>query len=1120
MTQSMPTRQIGQTGVHLSVVGMGTSQLQMLPQRQAVNTLVRAFEGGVNWVHTAPDYGGVEPWIKQAIRASGRQVMVATGSPPRSADLPAFFENTCHVFETPRLALYGIAGIEDIEWFGENVWGAGGMVDYLQRKKAEGRLGALYCTTHGNADYVERLIHSGVFDAIMLAWNPLGFHQQSHAWARHKIGRHHEDLIEFKDRIFPLAQARGVSLLVMRPLAGGMLIKSRAFEPHDWQSAPGEEQVSAPDVLRQILDMPGVCSVLPGMASVEEAAENISAAEPAVAKPAETQAHIDALVAQRRSNTCNRCGDCETTCSQQLAIPAMFRDAALWTLRSELNQADRAENYFDLHPDPTLACVSCSNRSCECSHGIDIPQALGIAHAQMQKLRQSRQHPGPTAALADHTFDGPYKVLVLTRDVPTSLAAGAMGTVHLLLRNEGTQQWLATQHNPDPTVAMGVAVLVNGQVASIVPLLNTINPDEHFLPVVFEFAAPTAPGNYALQLGLRTLAATGAAAVPMTIFYTGALVAEATAPATRPSKTSMTPATPETSTASAPSTPYQRIKQWLTPAPAPQPSAPYAAQLLEHTFPAQANNGVTHGVLLRLQNTGTLPWQAHAAGSQGVHVHVLVDNVLLAPLGLADAEVPPGAETAIHFPFRAPDQAGPHTIRLELHREDGAALPGHRPIAWTHSLQVNAAPWTRTVELFELERNHNPWHYNPFQGITHTRDGKPLPLFIERAQGSRVWDVEGNEFIDYTMGWGSTILGHADPRIQAAIRDTLDCGAVTPFPHPLEMEVSRMLVEDFAPHEMVAFGKNGSDVCTIAARLARVTTGKRVILSCGYHGWQDFGLEYFAFQDCGIPYPEERSLHKFRFNDTAGFLALYARHKHELAAVMIEPACPLIDDVAGLGGEPDLDFLHVVADATRRAKALLVFDEIVTGFRYRNGSVQKDTGIVPDLTCLGKALASGMPLSALLGSQKLFLPSFHKTHFHPTFRGEVYSLAAAKAAIQIYRTEPVAQHIWQHGEALRQGIHGVCAELGVAGVCTGTPFRLSFIFTEPDLQRRRLKRTLLMQELVKQRVLTVAGTLLTTTAHDAETLAITVNAFRTALTVVAHADKTDTLHSHLDMVVN
>ena len=1090
----MRTREIGRTGVHVSLVGVGTSQLQMLPQRQAVSTLVRAFEGGVNWVHTAPDYGGIDPWIKQAIRESNRDVMVASGSPPRNADLEAFFENTCNVYETPRLALYGIAGIEDIEWFGENVWGPGGMVSFLRRKKEQGRLGALYCTTHGSADYVERLIQCGVFDAIMLAWNPLGFHQQSHAWAREKIGRHHENLPEFKDRIFPMAQAHGVSLLVMRPLAGGMLLKSLAFPPHDWVATP-RENVSAPEILRLILDMPGVCAVVPGTDSIEEADENVSAALPSSASLEEAGARIATLVAERRLMACNRCGDCEPTCSRQLPIPGMFRDAAIWTLHSECNQADPSENYFDLHPDPVLACVTCSNQTCGCTHGIDIPAALGRVHQQMQRLCAKHQHPGPTRLLTERMFEGPYRVLVLTRDVPTRLGPSELAVTRLVLRNGGEHQWLATQHNPDPTVAMGIAVLLDGETCTTVPLLNTINPDEHFVPLVFEFLAPAAAGHYRLQLGLRPLAMATDAPVPMTIFYTGDLVVD----------------TPSS---------LQRLKHWLPPVAGQALIPRYDYKVLEHTFPVDSNHGVTHGVMLRLQNTGSLPWQVHAAGQPAMRVQILVDNVLLAELALPEVAVAPGGDATIHFPFRASDQPGTHRLQVALRLEDGERIENHSDADWKHSMAVQAAPWSRTVELFEIERNHNPWHYNPFQGITQTRDGHQLPLFIERAKGSRVWDVEGNEYIDYTMGWGSTILGHADDRIQEAIRQRLDCGAVLPFPHPLEMEVSRMLVEDFAPHEMVAFGKNGSDVCSIAARLARVTTGKRVILSCGYHGWQDFSLEYFDFQDCGIPYPDQRSLFKFRFNDIDGFLALYDQHKHDLAAVMIEPAGPLMDEVLGLGGEPDPDFLHIVADATRRAKALLVFDEIVTGFRYRNGSVQKDTGIVPDLTCLGKALASGMPLSALLGSQRLFLPSFHKTHFHPTFRGEVYSLAAAKAAIQIYRTEPVAQQIWKHGEALRQGIHGVCRELGVDGVCTGPPFRLAFIFKESDAQRRRLKRTLLMQELVKQSVLTVAGTFLSTTAHDEHTLSATINAFRVALTLITHADRTDTLHRHLDMVVN
>jgi predicted aldo/keto reductase-like oxidoreductase len=222
----MQTRAVGRTAIQLSVVGFGTAQLQMLPERQAVETLVRGFELGVNWIHTAPDYGGIDPWIRRAIDRARRDVMVLSSGPGRNEDLPAFFEHTCHIHRTRRLAMYGLAGIEDLEWRGENVWDSAGMIEYLQNRKAEGRLGAIYCSTHASADYVAKLIDTGVFDAIMLAWNPLGFHQQSHPWARAKINRDYEDLTEYRERIFPLAAARGVSLLIMKPFAGGLLCPS------------------------------------------------------------------------------------------------------------------------------------------------------------------------------------------------------------------------------------------------------------------------------------------------------------------------------------------------------------------------------------------------------------------------------------------------------------------------------------------------------------------------------------------------------------------------------------------------------------------------------------------------------------------------------------------------------------------------------------------------------------------------------------------------------------------------------------------------------------------------------------------------------------------------------
>ena len=139
----MERREIGRTGVRLSVIGFGTAQLQMLPERRAVATLRRGFECGVNWVHTAPDYGGVEHWIARAIAESGRPVSVVTQSPAFLSLLEPYFENTCRLFGRRALDLYGVNCIEDIERIGENVWGRGGMIEFLQKKKAEGRLRAI-----------------------------------------------------------------------------------------------------------------------------------------------------------------------------------------------------------------------------------------------------------------------------------------------------------------------------------------------------------------------------------------------------------------------------------------------------------------------------------------------------------------------------------------------------------------------------------------------------------------------------------------------------------------------------------------------------------------------------------------------------------------------------------------------------------------------------------------------------------------------------------------------------------------------------------------------------------------------------------------------------------------
>ena len=367
------------------------------------------------------------------------------------------------------------------------------------------------------------------------------------------------------------------------------------------------------------------------------------------------------------------------------------------------------------------------------------------------------------------------------------------------------------------------------------------------------------------------------------------------------------------------------------------------------------------------------------------------------------------------------------------------------------------------------------------------------------------------------MGWGSMLLGYANDRVRKAIIEILDTGAVATLPYPLEMEVSRMLTEDFPSAEMVVFGKNGSDVCTVAARLARVYTEKRVILFCGYHGWQDFWVEQKRFGKTGVPERPMPLIHRFRFNDLDDFFRLYEMHKEDLAAVMLEPSGPWAGKDEGPASDADPAFLQALARAARKAGALLVFDEIVTGYRYPKGSVQKAKGVVPDLTCLGKALASGMPLSALVGRAHIFQGNLHKTRYGSTFQNEIYSIAAAKAAIGIYREEPVAEYVWNYGEKLREGIHAICTQLGIQAECKGPPFRMALTFQEQDIERLYMKRSLYYQELLKEGVMTYNGIMLPSYAHDEPALERTLSAIGNALDVVAIADRKNELDRYLEI---
>jgi glutamate-1-semialdehyde aminotransferase len=337
-----------------------------------------------------------------------------------------------------------------------------------------------------------------------------------------------------------------------------------------------------------------------------------------------------------------------------------------------------------------------------------------------------------------------------------------------------------------------------------------------------------------------------------------------------------------------------------------------------------------------------------------------------------------------------------------------------------------------------------------------------------------------------------------------------------PLPHRLEVEVAEMLTEDIPSAERVIFGKNGSDACTVAARVARVYTGRRVILYCGYHGWQDWWVEQVGFANCGVPERDTPLLLRFKFNNRDDFLRLYELHRHDLAAIMLEPSGP----AEGPQGDPqdaDPAFLKLLSNSARNAGALLVFDEVMTGFRYPAGSVQRATGVIPDLTCLGKALGAGMPLSALAGNAAIMESAMHRTHYGPTFKGEIYSLAAARVALDIYRNEPVAQHVTDHGTRLRDGINRLCRELGMKARCVGPAFRTTIMFDDDDVPRLRMKRTLYFQELLKRGVMTYNGFMLPSYAHDDGALASLLEYAGQAFESVRNAERDGTLDQLIEI---
>jgi glutamate-1-semialdehyde aminotransferase len=363
------------------------------------------------------------------------------------------------------------------------------------------------------------------------------------------------------------------------------------------------------------------------------------------------------------------------------------------------------------------------------------------------------------------------------------------------------------------------------------------------------------------------------------------------------------------------------------------------------------------------------------------------------------------------------------------------------------------------------------------------------PGYIERAEGAYLHDVDGNRYLDFPMALGPVILGYGHPAVTEAIERQLRDGIVFTLPHPLEVELAERVLELLPGAERVRFAKSGSDVNTAAVRVARAFTGRDRVLCCGYHGWHDWYIGSTS-RSLGVPKAVQELVGGFAFNDLDSLDAALAAQPGEVAAVILEPAG---------ASEPEPGFLEGVIERAHAAGALVIFDEIITGFRLAPGGAQERYGVRADLATYGKALGNGMPISVLAGRAEV-MGVLDEVFFSGTHGGEALSMAAAAAVLDTL-DEAAYEQLFRGGERLRAGIEQAIADAGLEDWVTigGAAPRTVVEVREPEGDAPGLlAKSVLQQELLRRGVL-FNGSNFISLAHTDEDLDLAIEAYGAAL---------------------
>jgi glutamate-1-semialdehyde 2,1-aminomutase len=391
------------------------------------------------------------------------------------------------------------------------------------------------------------------------------------------------------------------------------------------------------------------------------------------------------------------------------------------------------------------------------------------------------------------------------------------------------------------------------------------------------------------------------------------------------------------------------------------------------------------------------------------------------------------------------------------------------------------------------------------------------PVYAARAKGARLWDVDGNEYIDWVSGIGAIILGYADPIVDEAVTRQIETGTIYSINHELELELAEYLIETIPCAEMVRYAKGGGEACAIAVRIARGATGRDKILFCGYHGWHDWYLAanlsadaaldahlFPGIEPIGVPQALEGTAIPFPYGDLHALGQTLDKHRGEVAAVIMEPF---------RSEEPPDGYLSGVRKLATEHNVVLIFDEVSTGFRPSASGVQLVVGVTPDMAVFAKSISNGYPMGAVVGRRDVMEPAA-RMFISSTYWSDTIGLRAALTTLQEVRRRDVPSHVRQIGRALTSRLNELARECQLPVSCVGVDFHPHLRFDVENSLMKTSLATLYIQEMAKRGCHGYPAFYLNAAQGDQE-IEQTVEAARETFTLMSEGMQRGTVHDLL-----